>query len=76
MPQDWGAGYRLERQKDSTLQLALLRTVPGRKPRHMWEFPSPAFLVSISFLKLQKQQPSQPAPGALLPAIPDPSPLA
>lgn len=33
----------------------------------MWEFSSPAFLVSVSILELQEQQPSQPALEALLP---------
>lgn len=43
-----GCRDRLERLDHPVLQLLPLRTVPGCVPRHLWEFPSQAFLVSVS----------------------------
>lgn len=48
---------------------------PWPRAQCSWEFPSPAFLVSVSFSKLQEQPQSQPALYPLLPSVPNLCPL-
>lgn len=56
-------------RRSLALQLDLFRTVPGWKPRLLWEFPSVS-LLSVSLLELPEQQSCQPCSLTRQPWLP------